>query len=108
VAWHKQSREDIEGRGIGLALTKDCLDRCKGKFEIIRLEVFSVNRVAKKLYKNLGLKTYGVLPRAVKRSGEYYDEELMYLNFDQFYSSAQPQIRELNPKENKVMAAKWK
>jgi ribosomal protein S18 acetylase RimI-like enzyme len=72
-------RKEYRGRGIGTMLLKKMIESCKGRFEILELEVFVGNDVAKHLYEKFGFKTYGLRPQAVKRAGKYIDEELMYL-----------------------------
>jgi len=72
-------RKDFRGRGVGTALAKATIEKCKGKFEALELTVNSKNRMAIKLYKGLGFKRYGTLPGALKRAGRYFDYELMYL-----------------------------
>jgi len=71
-------RKDSRGKGVGTALMKEALTKCKGKFELVQLAVFSTNR-ARRLYEELGFVTYGHLPMAIKRGTRYYDEDLMYL-----------------------------
>ena len=65
--------------GIGEKLMTRSLAAARGLFDVIVLDVFSVNEGAKQLYAKLGFKSMGVLPMAVKRNGRYYDEERMYL-----------------------------
>lgn len=72
-------RKGLRGQGIGRALVKAAIEKCKGKFESLELTVIKSNRGALKLYKELGFKTYGVRPAALKRGGRYFDDELMYL-----------------------------
>ena len=60
-------------------LLSETLKRCKGKFEIIELSVFTTNEVAKKLYRKFGFTTFGTRLRSIKRDETYIDEELMYL-----------------------------
>ncbi len=67
------------GKGVGEMLLKEMIQRCKGRFEIIELEVFVVNMPARRLYEKFGFKTYGLRHNSVKRNGRYFDEELMYL-----------------------------
>ena len=55
--------------------------KCDG-LEQIKLAVVSDNSSAKKLYRSLGFKTYGVEPNALKYNGKYFDEDLMVLIFD--------------------------
>ncbi|MGC8645619.1 MAG: GNAT family N-acetyltransferase [Thermoplasmata archaeon] len=71
-------RKDYRGRGLGKAMMHLLIDRSRGKFEILRLEVFTVNRAAIDLYRKLGFVEYGMMPRAIKRGSRYYDELLMY------------------------------
>jgi ribosomal protein S18 acetylase RimI-like enzyme len=67
------------GKGIGKALLRKTIEGCRGKFEIIVLEVLTTNTVAKRLYQGMGFRTYGLLPGGVKRGDRYIDVELMYL-----------------------------
>jgi len=67
------------GRGLGEAMLVRALELARGKFEIVRLVVFSVNVRAKRLYERLGFRPTGRLDREVKRSGRYLDEEMMAL-----------------------------
>jgi len=71
--------EGYRGKGIGKALLRKTVEGCRGKFEIIVLEVLATNTVAKRLYQSMGFRTYGVLPGGVKRADRYIDVELMYL-----------------------------
>lgn len=72
-------RKGYRGKGIGKRLLGETIKRCRGKFEILELDVFTVNKAALHIYEKFGFKTIGVLPRAVKRKGKYYDEAFMYL-----------------------------
>jgi RimJ/RimL family protein N-acetyltransferase len=58
---------------------RETIDKCRGKFESIELTVQTNNLQAIRLYKRFGFETYGRFPRAVKRAGRYFDDELMYL-----------------------------
>lgn len=60
-------------------MLKEMIERCKGKFEILELEVFAGNQAARHLYEKFGFKTYRLRPLSVKRNGKHIDEELMYL-----------------------------
>ena len=72
------------GRGIGEALMRHALERSRGKFEVIRLQVFSINERAQRLYRRIGFVPCGHHPRAVRRGGQYFDEEEMVLLLDSF------------------------
>ncbi len=71
-------RKGYRGRGIGEAMIKRAIELSKGKFEILKLEVFSVNTGAINLYKRVGFVEYGTFPKAVKRGERYYDVVQMY------------------------------
>ena len=72
-------KKEFRRRGVGTMLLKEMTRRCKGRFEILELEVFAGNQPARRLYEKFGFKTYGLRPNSVKRDGKYFDEELMYL-----------------------------
>jgi len=71
--------KDYRGKGVGAALLQETLQRCKGRFEIIELAVFTTNEAAKRIYLRCGFKTIGVRKHAVKRGDRYFDEDLMQL-----------------------------
>ena len=50
--------KEYRGKGIGKALLLRTIQACKGKFEILTLEVFSNNLYAKRLYEKLGFRIY--------------------------------------------------
>ncbi len=72
----------FRGRGIGEALMRHAIGRARGKFEVIRLTVFSVNERAQRLYRKLGFVHVGHQPRAIRRGERYFDEEEMVLLLD--------------------------
>jgi len=72
---------DYRGRGIGTRLLEEALRQARSKFEIVYLSVWTKNEVAMRLYGRMGFTVCGHLPRTVKRSGEYFDEERMVLDF---------------------------
>jgi putative acetyltransferase len=72
-------RKQYRGKGIGTALLRETIERCRGKFEILELTAFATNPGARALYKRFGFMDYGYMPRAIKRAGIYIDEWFMYL-----------------------------
>lgn len=74
----------VRGTGIGKSLMIELLKRAKkcDGLEQIKLAVMSENSSAKKLYQSLGYKTYGVERNGLKYNGEYFDEDLMVLTFN--------------------------
>ena len=65
------------GQGIGRALLAGALERCRGKFELVELSVFSTNRRARELYERSGFRCWGTLPDGVKRGERYIDLDHM-------------------------------
>jgi len=72
-------RKEYRGRGIGTMLMKATIDGCRGKFEAIELTVLATNERAMRLYSKFGFRRIGTLPKALKRAGSYFDDDLMYL-----------------------------
>jgi ribosomal protein S18 acetylase RimI-like enzyme len=70
---------DHRNRGLGRTLLTDMIDRCRAKFEVIRLSVFSDNAPAIHLYERQGFRRCGHLPRAVRRGSAYFDVDEMVL-----------------------------
>jgi RimJ/RimL family protein N-acetyltransferase len=75
-------RKEFRGKGIGEQLMRETLGRCRGKFEIIILDVFVTNKRAISLYRKIGFREFGILPRSVKRGDRYFDEMKMYYPLD--------------------------
>ncbi len=71
-------RDGYRDHGNGQKLVKAVLEACRGKFEIIVLSVFTLNRKALHIYEKLGFVKYGTLPKSVLRNGRYFDEYHMY------------------------------
>lgn len=72
-------RKEYRGRCIGSALLSKDREKCRGKFEILTLSVFSDNALAIKHYKNCSFVEHGRLPISVKHGERYYEETFMYL-----------------------------
>ncbi len=69
---------DFRGRGIGTALLGRALEDCRGRFEIVKLEVLPENAAGQRLYRKLGFVEHGRLPRGFQRGGAYHDFVLMH------------------------------
>ncbi len=74
-------RKEYRDRGIGTAMIEKALELSRDKFEIVRLDVFTVNSRAIALYRKLGFVEYGIFPASVKRGSRYYDQMMMYYKF---------------------------
>jgi ribosomal protein S18 acetylase RimI-like enzyme len=67
------------GHGIGEELFRQTIERCRGKFEMIVLDLFADNVRAKALYLRHGFRSAGTIPNGIKRGNRYIDHERMYL-----------------------------
>jgi len=68
------------GMGIGTRLMAllEKIARNHFKSRILRLDVYEGNTPAKRLYKKMGFKKIGVIPKGCKHFGRYLDYILMY------------------------------
>ncbi|MCL4447381.1 MAG: GNAT family N-acetyltransferase [Thermoplasmatales archaeon] len=71
-------RKEFRDKGLGRQMMEAIIERCRGKFDMIVLDVFSNNQQAISLYKKLGFIEYAHLPRGTKRGNKFYDEISMY------------------------------
>jgi ribosomal protein S18 acetylase RimI-like enzyme len=69
------------GHGVGKALVAEAIAQARTipELEQLLLAVVTTNTAARRLYRSLGFEVYGVQPRALKQSDQYWDEELMIL-----------------------------
>ena len=71
----------FRGRGLGELLMRTVLKEARARMpqlRIVRLIVDSNNKIGRSLYKKVGFKEYGRLPKAMYRHGRYSDEIGMY------------------------------
>jgi len=72
--------KDFRGLGIAKRLMQTLMKMAKQKWKIklVKLRVCKDNKRARKLYKSLGFKYTGKIPKGLKYKGKYYDELIMY------------------------------
>jgi len=74
-------RKEYRGIGLGKKLMKEILKlakkELKPKLKIIRLSVFSTNKIAQSLYRKLGFKTVAKIPKQIQYKGKLVDEIVM-------------------------------
>jgi ribosomal protein S18 acetylase RimI-like enzyme len=74
-------RKEYRGMGLGKYLMKEVLNlakrKLKPKLKIIRLSVFSTNKIAQNLYKKLGFKLVAKIPKQIQYKGKLIDEVIM-------------------------------
>jgi ribosomal protein S18 acetylase RimI-like enzyme len=67
-------------RGVGGELLRHALAGAKPRFEVVLLEVATVNERARRLYERFGFRSYGRLPKWFARDGGWLPGELMWLD----------------------------
>lgn len=70
--------EGYRSIGIGTALLEDIIRKSRGRFEILRLDLFAINRKALGLYAKSGFKVYGRLPKGYIRGSRRIGHIMMY------------------------------
>ncbi|KXA88520.1 hypothetical protein AKJ61_04735 [candidate division MSBL1 archaeon SCGC-AAA259B11] len=75
-------RREIREKGIGVRLMKSLIDEAKSvlNLEILTLEVFEKNKIAKNLYEKVGFKKAGVIQDKFFQNDEYQDSIVMELD----------------------------
>jgi RimJ/RimL family protein N-acetyltransferase len=73
--------QEMRGQGLGKSLMLELISKAKDcdGLEQINLTVVSGNDSAKKLYKSVGFKVYGIERKSLKFKGKYFDEDLLVL-----------------------------
>jgi RimJ/RimL family protein N-acetyltransferase len=72
---------NYRGMGLGTKLMKTMLKLAKKYFKIIRLDVAVANKIAIKLYSQLGFRKEGLLKKEYFINGKYYDAVVMSYYF---------------------------
>ncbi len=67
-------KSGFRGIGIGTAIMKTLIEESKkAGLKVLVFDVFDTNDMAKVLYKNLGFKEVGKIPKGICRNGKYID-----------------------------------
>ena len=79
--WGVYVAPEYRGRGVARAILTAVLEEARALpgLEIITLTVAMTREPARRLYRSLGFRPFGVEERALKVEGEYTDEEMMVL-----------------------------
>jgi GNAT superfamily N-acetyltransferase len=82
LLWGVYVGERLRGHGLGRALVARVIEHARGRVAQLHAAVVTGNAVARGLYRDLGFVPYGLEPRALKVSEQYFDQELMVLMLD--------------------------
>ncbi len=67
-------KSGFRGIGIGTAIMKTLIEEAKkAGLKVLILDVFDTNKTAKELYKKMGFKEVGKIPKGICRNGKYID-----------------------------------
>lgn len=72
---------DARGNGIGLLLMRLLVQEAKKRLpriKILTLSVFGENTIAQKLYRKVGFREFGKLPKGIRHRGKFDDLIYMY------------------------------
>jgi len=72
-------RKQARGLGLGRRLMETTIEEARKslRIEIVELQAFSKNKIARGLYKKLGFELIGTIKNGIKKKGRYYDELIM-------------------------------
>ncbi|OGN29366.1 MAG: hypothetical protein A3A33_01150 [Candidatus Yanofskybacteria bacterium RIFCSPLOWO2_01_FULL_49_25] len=77
--------KDFRNEGIGTLLMNLVLEEAQKNLpnlKICTLTVFGNNHIARQMYKNMGFREFGILPRGALHKGELIDHVYMYKDLD--------------------------
>jgi L-amino acid N-acyltransferase YncA len=67
-------RSGYRGIGIGTKIMQALIDKSrKAGLKILVLDVFDINQAAKALYKKMGFREAGRIPKGIHKNGKYFD-----------------------------------
>lgn len=79
--WSLYVSPKARGRQLGKALVEKVIEYAQDRFVILNAKVVATNEVAKRIYHELGFKTYGLEPKSLMVQGQYLDQNLLYIDF---------------------------
>jgi ribosomal protein S18 acetylase RimI-like enzyme len=73
-------KQGYRGIGLGTRMMQTLIEESrKAGLKIVVLEVFDTNEIAKRLYRKMGFKEAGRIPKGVYKNGKYVDSIRMTL-----------------------------
>lgn len=80
LLWGVYVSAQLRGKGLAKALIERVIERARGHVVLLQAGVGGYNEPARRLYFELGFRSYGLEPAALRVDGEDVDEELIWLD----------------------------
>lgn len=77
VLWGVYVDEAARGRGLGRVVVQRVIDHARAQVAQLHATVVTGNEAARRLYRALGFRPYGIEPRGLRVGGRYFDQELL-------------------------------
>jgi len=83
LMWGVYVQADWRGQGLGRRLVRQVIDHASRYVIMLEAAVGVTNESARRTYHALGFKPYGVERKALRVGGVFYDEELLFIEFEE-------------------------
>ena len=80
LLWGVYVASELRGKGLAKALIERVIARARGHVALLQAVVSAGNEPARRLYFDLGFRTYGIEPAGLRVDSEDIDEELIWLD----------------------------
>ncbi|WP_414473795.1 N-acetyltransferase family protein [Microvirga sp. M2] len=83
VMWGVYVQADRRGQGLGRRLVQQVIDHATRHVIMLEAAVGLTNDNARRTYRALGFRPYGIERKALRVGGVFYDEELLVIDFQE-------------------------
>ncbi len=83
LMWGVYVKPEWRGHGLGKRLVEHVIARASRHVIVLEAAVGLTNEGARRTYHGLGFKPYGIERKAIRVGGVFYDEELLFMEFEQ-------------------------
>lgn len=80
LLWGVYVSSALRGKGLAKPLIQCVITRARAHVALLQAVVSADNEPARRLYAALGFRTYGLEPAGLRVDGEFFDEELIWLD----------------------------
>jgi RimJ/RimL family protein N-acetyltransferase len=83
LMWGVYVQPEQRGRSLGRMLVRRVIDRAAQHVIVLEAAVGLTNESARRTYHSLGFKPYGIERKALRIGDAFYDEELLFIDFQE-------------------------